>query len=249
MVEVDLKAFTKRAKDMLSNVVHTGRIKVIDFLNSGEQSALERMVAKVDDVSVICDGGFESAERRRAVLFPSYMKAQSLDTKVSIFRIEVIGSGEVTHSQVLGSLMGLNIDRSVIGDIVVNENGTFFASCREFDQFLIENFTKVGRHAIRLVLVEEAITREQQFEDVEIIVSSMRLDVVVKALIQVSRSKAEEYLDAGFVRLNHTVDKKPSRLCQVGDVLSIRKHGRFKIIENKKTTKRGKFVVVLSKSI
>ena len=145
--------------------------------------------------------------------------------------------------------MGLNIDRCVIGDIVVDTNGAFFASCSEFDEFLKENFTKVGARDIRLELVEEAIRRDQQFEDVEIIVSSMRLDVVVKALIKASRGKAEECLDAGFVRLNHMVDKKPSRTCQIGDILSIRKHGRFKIIEVKKTTKSGKLVLVVSKSI
>jgi len=249
MVTDDLKAFTKRAKDLLSTVAFTERVKLIDFLNVGEQSALELMTAKLEDVSVIFDGGFESAERKRAIIFPSFMTTGSINSKVSIFKIEVIGSGEITHSQVLGSLMGLNIDRSVIGDITVDPNGAFFASCSEFDLFLKEHFTKVGARDVRLELVEEAIRRDQQFEDVEIIVASLRLDVVVKALIKASRGKAEEYLDAGFVRLNHMVDKKPSRTCQIGDILSIRKHGRFKIIEVKKTTKSGKLVLVVSKSV
>lgn len=249
MVDGDLKEFTKRTKDILSTVANKHRIKTLDFLNMSEQSALEPMAAKSEYVSVIFDGGFESAERRRAVLFPNFMTVESIDTKVSIFKIEVIGSGEITHSQVMGSLMGLNIDRSVIGDIVVDDKGAFFASCSEFDQFLQENFTKVGRYDIRLELVEEKMARNQQFEDVDIIVSSMRLDVVVKALIHASRRTSEEYLDAGFVRLNHVVDKKPSRACQIGDTLSIRKHGRFKIIEMKNTTKSGKFVLVVRKSV
>jgi len=249
MVEGDLKAFTKRMKDILSTVVFTDRIKLIDFLNMGEQSALEAMVAKNPDVSVMFEGGFESAERRRAVLFPTFMTADSMDAKVSIFQIEVIGTGEITHSQILGSLMGLNIDRSVMGDITVDTKGAFFASCREFDPFLKEHFRSVGRHDIRLELVEGVIVREQQVETVEVIVSSMRLDVVVKTLIQGSRGKAEGYLDAGFIRLNHAVDKKPSRLCHVGDILSIRKQGRFKIVEIKKTTKSGKFVLVVHKHI
>jgi len=249
MVDGDLKEFTKRAKDVLSIVANTRRIKIINFLNMGEQLVLERAATKFTDVSVIFDGGFEFSERRRAVIHPSYMIAESIDTKVSVFKVEVIGSGEITHSQVLGSLMALAIDRSVIGDITVDTNGAFFASCSEFDSFLKENFTKVGRHDVRLELVEETIAWEQQFEDVEIIISSMRLDVVVKALMKVSRGKAEEYLDAGFVRLNHMVDKKSSRTCQIGDILSIRKHGRFKIIEVKKTTKSGKLVLVVSKSV
>ncbi|MCL2560531.1 MAG: YlmH/Sll1252 family protein [Turicibacter sp.] len=248
MVEKEL-AFTKRIKDLLATTAFTSKVKVIDFLNVSEQDVLEKMTAKQTDVSVVFGGGFEGAERNRAIIFPSFMVADERAVNVSLFRIEVIGSGEINHSQVLGSLMGLNIDRSVIGDIVVDETGTFFASCREFDRFLMENFTKVGRHDIRLEVIQESVVREQQFEEVEIIVSSMRLDVVVKALIQASRGKAEEYLDAGFVRLNHTVDKKPSRTCDVGDILSIRRHGRFKISEMKKTTKSGKFVLVVRKSV
>ena len=249
MVDANLKEFTKRAKDMLSNVEKTCRVKVIDFLNTNEQSALEAMAAKFDDVSVIFGGGFDSAMRCRAVIFPVFMTAESIDLKVSIFKVEVIGAGKITHSQVLGSLMGLAIKRCVIGDIVVDQNDVFFASCSEFDDFLKEHFTEVGVRGVRLELVEEIVTLESQFEDVEIIVSSMRLDVVVKALINASRRKSDEYLDAGFVRLNHVIDKKPSRVCNVGDILSIRKHGRFKISEVKKTTKSGKFVLVVSKSI
>ena len=249
MVDGDLLAFTKRMKELLSTVAITDRMKVIDFLNLNEQSVLEGMAGKLTDVAVIFEGGFQLAERKRGVIYPSFVAEELIDAKVSTFKIEVIGSGEVTHSQVLGSLMGLNIDRSVIGDITVDEQGAFFASCREFDQFLRENFTKVGRQDIRLALMEEAVVGNQQFEDVEMIVTSMRLDVIVKTLIGASRGKAEEYLTAGFVRLNHVIDKKPSRICQIGDILSIRKHGRFKISEIKKMTKKDKFVLVVKKCV
>ena len=249
MVERAMFEFTKRAKDILGTVSATRRAKVMDFLNISEQSALKRMAANLTDVCIIFAGGFESADRRRAIIFSSCISAEPSDAKVSVFRIEVIGSAEITHSQVLGSLMGLNIDRSVIGDIVVDTDGAFFASCSEFDEFLKDNFTKVGRHSISLELVEEQITYEQKFEEMEIIVSSMRLDVVVCALINVSRGKAFACLEAGFVQLNHVVCKKASQFCQVGDILSIRKHGKYKIIENKKKTKRGKFVLVVNKNI
>lgn len=252
----ELKEFTKRAKDVLSAVAFSDRIKYLDFLNTSEQDVLMAMAKKVENVHVLFEGGFIHAERRRAIVAPIYMSAQSVDFKVSLFKIEIIGTGEITHSQVLGSLMALKIDRNVIGDISVidakvnsDDSGAFFTACREFDAFLIENFTKVGRHDIRLMLIEEDVAHEVRIEEIEIIVSSMRLDVIVKTLMKVARSKAEAYLDAGFVRHNHAVEKKVSRTCHVGDILSIRKHGRFKIICNKKTTKSGKIVLVVSKSV
>ena len=245
----ELKEFTKRAKDILTNVTFTNRMKYLDFLNISEQEVFKAMAKKYDDVDVVFEGGFKAAERRRAIVVPTAIPKEAIDPKITMFKIEVIATGEVTHSQVLGSLMGLNIDRSVIGDITVDDKGAFFAACSEFDDFLKENFTKVGRHDIQLIVQEESVEREVHTENIEIIVSSMRLDVIVKALIQASRGKAEEYLEAGFVRHNHAVEKKVSRVCHVGDVLSIRKAGRFRIIENKKTTKSGKLVLVVSKSV
>ena len=245
----DLKEFTKRAKDVLVNVTVTGRMKHLYFLNVNEQEILESMVKKYDAVDVIFDGGFSSPERRRAVVMPTYISPEAVDSRITLFKIDIIGSGEVTHSQVLGSLMSLDIDRDVIGDITVDEQGAYFTACNEFDAFLTENFTKVSRHDIRLIVQEEPVEREVHVEEMDIIVSSMRLDVIVKALIQNSRSKAEEYIDAGFVRHNHMIEKKVTRICHIGDILSISKYGRFKIVENKKTTKSGKHVLVVSKSI
>jgi len=251
----ELKEFTKRAKDILANVAFTGRMKYLDFLNVSEQEIMAAMVKKYPEVQVKFAGGFSVAERCRAIIAPTYISEESIDSKVSMFKIEVIGTGEVTHSQVLGSLMGLNIARNVIGDIsVINDNtvdanGAFFAACSEFDGFLLGNFTKIGHCDIHLIVWEEPVVREALVENIEVIVSSMRLDVIVKALVNVSRTKAEAYLEAGFVRHNHVVEKKVSRICSVGDILSIRRVGRFKIVDNKKTTKSGKIVLVASKSL
>lgn len=252
MVDKDLLTFTMRIEEIMTRVKNDQRVEYLDFLNESEQVILERIVRNADDISVIFEGGFSGSERRRAVIYPSHMTTDAIETKVSLYKIEVIEEKKekkLTHSQVLGSLMGLNIDRSLIGDITVDTKGAFFASVSEFDEFLKEHFTKVGRFDVRLVIQHEPVEREVRVEDQEIIVSSMRLDVIVKTLMNVSRKKAEEYLEQGFVRHNHSVEKSTTKNCRVGDILSIRRHGRFKIARNKKTTKGGKIVLVVSKSV
>lgn len=249
MVDGDLVTFTRRAKDMLATAIKGNRIRLMNFLNASEAEVLAGMVSNTPDIDIVFAAGFDGGERQRAALIPSFMKNPTIDIPISVFKVEVINGGEINHSQVLGSLMGLDIDRNLIGDIVVGKESAYFASCSEFDVFLLESFTKVGRHDIRLERVTEIISTGQQFENIEIIVSSMRLDVIVKALVQGSRRSAEEYLNDGYVRLNHVVDKKPSRTCNVGDLLAIRKHGRFKITKIKKKTKGGKFVLVIKKNV
>lgn len=247
----ELRIFAGRIEDILNHIQDSNVAKRIDFMSAAEREVLLRMVAKSLEASVVFSGGFEPSERLRATLLPVDMDEEDVDESVIVFKIEIIGDeeGSITHSQVLGSLMSLGIDRNVIGDIAVSEEGTYFAACIEFEDFLKTHLTKIGRYDVHLNKQEEVVKREQKFEEIEIVVSSMRLDTLVKFLIRGSRKKAEEYLEAGFVRVNHIDDKQPSRVCQVGDVLSIRRAGRFEINRIKAKTKSGKTVLVLRKSV
>lgn len=247
----ELRIFAGRIEDILNHIQVSNAAKRIDFMSAAEQEVLLRMVAKSLEASVIFSGGFEPSERLRGTLFPVSMDEEEIDESVIVFKIEIIGDEEatITHSQVLGSLMSLGIDRNVIGDISASEEGTYFAACIEFEDFLKTHLTKIGRFDVHLAKQEGVIKREPKFEEIEIVVSSMRLDTLVKFLIRGSRKKADDYLEAGFVRVNHIDEKQSSKVCQVGDVLSIRHAGRFEINRIKTKTKGGKTVLVLRKSV
>ena len=243
-----MEEFSKRIKDFLIQVAN-GKMKFTYFLTPEEQQVVSSMARKEDGVNVVFFGGFEGCERKRAVLFPSYMNEEKIIPNVAVFKINRSGIDEMTHPQILGSLMGLEIDRFIVGDILVGmPEDIYFATCSEFADFFFSNFTKVGRHNISLTNVTgEDITKEDKFEEFDIIVSSLRLDVVVKSIMNCARDKATNCLVDGHVKLNNIVDKKPSRLCRKDDVLSIKKYGRFKLAIHDRKTKSGKFMVTVQK--
>ena len=72
-----------------------------------------------------------------------------------------------------------------------------------------------------------------------ITVSSMRLDAIVSDLIRVSRAKALPMIRSGQCRVNWRLEEDPSSLLEEGDVLSIRGHGRFKVLAVEGTTRKG----------
>jgi len=249
LVDTDVRAFTKYIKDQIFQVQQTDRIKYLDFLNEAQIKILDDMVRNDKTVNVYFNGGVIGANRKRGIITPTYIEEDAVDFKLSVYKIEVIGLGIITHSQVLGSLMSLNIDRSIIGDIIVTKDHAQFVAISNFDHFFNEFFNKVGRFDIRLYKITEQIIKNDNFEIVTVIVSSMRLDVIVKSLMNASRTKAEEFITAGNVRHNHAVEKKISKVCHLGDVLSIRKYGRFKLVDNEKTTKSGKYKLIINKSV
>ena len=75
-------------------------------------------------------GGYADAERKKIYVLPDYMSAEGetsldarleafgYDTGVSAVRIDGSGYRVLTHRDFLGSLLGLGLDRSVLGDIL-----------------------------------------------------------------------------------------------------------------------------------
>ena len=70
-------------------------------------------------------GGYEDAERGIYLFYPDYMDAESakLSAPLALLRARKRREDTLTHRDYLGSLMGLQIDRSVVGDILVHEEG------------------------------------------------------------------------------------------------------------------------------
>lgn len=244
--------FVIRAKDWVNQVVVKEQVKITKFLTPYEQQILRSFVNQNQGIDVLFVGGFPNSERNRGIIFPGYMKAQKAEQKVAGFQIKYNEKlSKLEHQQVLGSLMALKIDRSIIGDIAILETGEiYFAVCEEYSDFLIDNFTMVGRNIITLVAVNlQAIVKCEQYLGLEIMISSMRLDVIVAALMNASRAQAGAYLKQGFVKLNHQVNKNQTQICKIKDVISIKRYGRYEIMEQKKITKKQKIVIVVRKAI
>jgi RNA-binding protein YlmH len=244
--------FIIKAKDWLRQAANKHKVKTTGFLNPHEQQILKQLAAGGSGVGIGYEGGFSDAERRRAVLFPDYLDETDLVPEVSGFCISLKGKDSaLEHRQILGSLMGLKIDRSRIGDIVCLPDGSaYVAVCGEFSDFVSEHFTAVGREPIRLAPADlSRIAKETALEERDVIVASLRLDVLVSALTNATRSQVADAIKQGEVQLNHSVVNNHSKVCQVGDLISIKRFGRHRLLAQKKVTKSGKLVMVIGKTV
>ena len=244
--------FIIKAKDWIKQVNYRQTIRLTNFLNPNEQKIIEALLNKEPEVSILFEGGFTNSERKRAIIFPAYMDVDDFEFKISGFKIQFSSKEQIPeHRQILGSLMALKINRALIGDIVFLPNDEiFFAICEEFSLFIEENFTMLNHYPITLIETNiQSIEKNNDFEAFDIIISSLRLDVLVATLINASRSKANDYIKQGFIQKNHSIEKNVSHVCQIGDIISVKGFGRFKIIKQKKTTKNNKLVITMGKAI
>ncbi|MBR2715839.1 MAG: RNA-binding protein, partial [Ruminococcus sp.] len=78
------------------------------------------------------------------------------------------------------------------------------------------------------------------YEIINFTVSSLRLDVFVSAVCNLSRANSQKYIKSEFVSVNHMVNSNFSKSLNEGDVVTIKKYGKFVFIAEEGVTKKGR---------
>ena len=81
-------------------------------------------------------------------------------------------------------------------------------------------------------------SKETEYEDIEIIVSSLRIDTVISRLIYTNRNNIKNLINKKEIILNYNPLSNNSYLLKENDIFSIRKYGKYKFIGIIKNTKK-----------
>ena len=162
---------------------------------------------------------------------------------ITIYQID----GKFEHKDILGTLFSLGLDYDLIGDIVVEENYAYFTSLTRLNDLIDNNFNMIKNKYIKPKKVNEMIITKDKFNNFNIIISSMRLDCIVSKLANLGRNDAVKYINDGFVLLNYKECKNIKKQVFEGDIISIRKVGKFKIRSEEKKTKKDNILLNISK--
>ncbi len=234
-----------RINDTLEISQRTSKPKFFGFL-SREEAALVQKTLENRNADFCLFGGYEGAQRVMLGCLPEW--CDNADFPISAVTFSYRTADELHHRDFLGALMALGITRESVGDILV-ENGrsvVFFKS--EILPFVMGNITKIGRVGVTLKEGFEApLPTGDKLVSMSVTVPSLRLDGVVSALGSVSRSKADELINMGFVSVNSQICEKATKQVFMGDVLSIRGKGKFIISNTLQKTRKDRIVLEFKK--
>jgi RNA-binding protein YlmH len=200
-------------------------------------------------------GGYDGAERRMLVCIPAEIPmsdSDAFDGLLAVLRVTKPAiSRELTHRDYLGSVLGLGIERSVTGDILVRPDGADIIIVPEIADFLLREFRQVGRTNIKtqLVPIEELIIPEMRTQIIKDTIPSARLDSILSSAFRLSRSKAAEAIRSGIVSLDHVECLKPDEKVEEGQMLVLRGRGKAVIDEIGGESKKGRIWVSIRKFI
>lgn len=218
--------------------------KLTDFLDPRQRFIVESIIKQSDDLNIFSEGVFENAERMRMLIAPSYLAPTEEDFQIVVYTINYPSKFvQLRHPDVLGALLSIGLDRSKFGDIRLNEQTVQFALTNEIADYVRANLTGIGKVKVHVEEVTDAspyIQNDEQWIESSFTVSSMRLDVVLATVANMSRQKAQSLINAGKVKVNWTVKEAVAFELQEGDIISARGFGRVKVIMTEGRTKKDK---------
>lgn len=260
----EMRSLYARLDDLSQRAGH-GELSVTPFLSPRELHCARQYLLREGRASV-CWGGYESAERCRMYILPDYMETLATDesARVSadafgralsdfgyasdISTLKIIGSGyrKLTHRDFLGSLLGLGLERDVLGDILVlgDEGREAIIFCDgTISEYIEIELSHVANDKVS-VLRPGADTWEipcRRVQPIRDTVASPRLDAVVAALCDLSRERAQSAVRDGLVEIDFEREERPDRTVLAPALISVRGIGRFRVIGIGGMTRKGRY--------
>jgi len=191
-------------------------------------------------------GGYPEAERQIAGFSVAPMIEQDFPVRALKLRWpHQTGPG---HRDILGSVLGLGIQRQWVGDILVDKEKAVLFASETIARHIAANMTQAGRVSLQVELLAVLPAMEAAqgtpFRDT---VSSLRLDALVASGLNLSRAKAVAVIETGHVKLRHVQTLRPDARVEEGDIISVRGMGRLQLSQVGKPTRKDRLPVILTR--
>ncbi len=214
-----------------------GRVVRTHFV---EAESIDRRLLSQDDIKYQLAGGFPDARRVVLTMHPPHIPA--VDSGVTVYRLDSEAAPVWDAQDWQVQLRRLDLPEELFGDIREERGGVLVAATGKAARALAD-LSELGGRAVTVEEVGESAGRGSKVR--EVVVPSMRIDVVGAKGFGVSRAYFQQGIEGGKVRLNGQVARSSAEIRE-GDSLAAEGLGRidFKRVVNE--TRRGNYKVELN---
>ncbi len=245
--------FAKRLQELCRAAYQRGIVLFSEFLDLHEQNMVHMLDREtVQGLHIVFSGGYGTAERQMAAFVPdalSYVwEYPFVCLKISPDAPKYAQT--LTHRDFLGALLHLGIQRSVLGDILVEDNTALVFCHEKIADFIMQELTMIRHTQVTASLYEgspESI--RVKTEDITGSVASVRLDSLIALAFKVSRSQAAPLISEARVFVNGKLVTSNGCHLNDGDLISVRGMGKFRFAGTLSKTKKGREMVQVQRFI
>lgn len=245
--------FRKRLLDLAEQSYRNCQYTHTAFLTQGEQEIYYQMLGELGNVESMLFGGVEGCERQ--VLRFGGTESLGYEMEFPICCIEVRPalekfSDKLGHRDYLGALMNLGITRNSIGDIMQREKCAYLFCLDKVADYILENLTQIKHTSVKCKKrkeMPEAVMPQK--EAVNLVVTSMRIDVIIAKLYHLSRSQSLNLFREKKIFVNGRQVENNSGVLKEQDTVSVRGYGKFICEGCSHMTKKGNLNIRVSRYV
>ena len=238
--------FLKRLRELANLSYQRDIVTFSDFLNLNEQNMVSSLKQQFPQVVMETFGGYDNAERQMVAFHPDAL-AFTWEYPIDCLKIEpkaIKFSENLSHRDYMGALLNLGVDRSVIGDIIVQEKAAWFFCQSKMTEFFLENLCRVRHTNILITKVNDPEEfPHPNLESINGTCASVRLDSLIALAFKASRNSMVSYIESGQVFVNGKLITSNGYEPKEGDIVSVRGKGRFIFDGVSHQTKKGRYGV------
>ena len=213
--------------------------KFSDFLYlTKAQAIVNALMKEHHHVDFYIWGGFEGVERVR-IGISNFDEITEQDFPIEPIQIDFGKfSGKVTHRDILGSILGLGIDRGKVGDILLFENHSVVFLDKVISGFVISNLNKIGKNKITTSIPDMDIffLPLDNYRIVNVKLDNPRLSNLISKSFNISRDDSSDLIKAKKITINWAIATKDTTNLLENQTISVRGYGKIiiqEVIENK----------------
>ena len=236
----------------ISDCVRLGekRPAFLGFLELSERAEAERYLQHIHAQNYMFFGGWNDTERVILGVFPDYLEPDGSLFPLTSLTVQFRKQDTLTHRDFLGSFMAQGVVRASLGDILIEEGRAVLFVKTELAPHFLSQIEKIGRVGIHITEgFSEPLPAAHSFQPIGGVIASERLDCLVALLAGSGREKAAQMISGGYVSVNHRETLSVSAKVEEGDIISIRRYGRFIVDSLGPRTKKGRLSIKCRKYI
>lgn len=249
-----------RMQDKLELCLKTEAPVFSDFLDLAQLITVRGRLKSIGNVHIIEFLGFKDDERRMIGFIPdSYFDIMTEEDILALFPVALLvvepsydDLKMFGHRDLLGSVLGLGLERKLFGDIIINDRKAYVLCHERAATILSMELIQAGNVQVSASVIpmdNETHKLAPLSQEHRLSVASLRVDGIVKAVANCSRNEANALINSGNVKVNQVEVSKNHHLLQENDLISIRRHGKFKLKQIGNITKKGRISIVVLKYI
>ncbi len=175
----------------------------------------------------------------------------NLSNYISCVKIIPNVKGKLKHKDYMGAIYSLGIKRDLIGDIFAYDNFGYIFCMKSIEEYILSNLLQIGRQEVKLEIldinIDEVKDIHLDFETIEIIVPSLRVDAILSEVYKLSRSVVKSKIESGDLFINSKNMFFVSELLKENDIVSFKKCGKFKMGNLVRKTKSENLYICIKK--